>query len=61
MIDYCVVFLFTTTMNNLTDASPRHGLCLREAIKENRDNAPKHMFCIQDHPNINPASQQDQK
>jgi len=32
-----------------------HGLCLREEIKEKRDNAPKHMFCIQDHPNINPA------
>jgi len=31
-----------------------HGLCLREAIKEKKESGPKHMFCIQDHPNLNP-------
>jgi len=35
-----------------------HGLCLRQTIKEKQENAPKHMFCIQDHPNLNPEKMQ---
>jgi len=31
-----------------------HGLCLRETLKERRETGPKHMFCVQDHPNLNP-------
>eukprot|EP01101_Sappina_pedata_P003758 TRINITY_DN151_c0_g1_i1.p1 TRINITY_DN151_c0_g1~~TRINITY_DN151_c0_g1_i1.p1 ORF type:complete len:103 (+),score=38.48 TRINITY_DN151_c0_g1_i1:39-311(+) len=31
-----------------------HGLCLRLTLKERKENAPKHMFCIQDHANLNP-------